>query len=186
MKKVRPQKGFTLMELLIMIIIAGMAMPPLVALLILINQESTTIIPYVEPSVLAIQLMEEIKGKKWDENWIGGKLEDADKTSPGSLGADSGESTRTLYDDMDDYININPIPQDIHGNNLPQYQDYRVTVGVYYVRGLGTTLPLNPGSFDFSSVDTTNPPVSNYKRIDVTITKNSQVVYRVSTVACNY
>jgi hypothetical protein len=174
------------MELLLMIVITGIAMPPLIALLLQINKESSTIVPYVEPSALAIELMEEIKGRKWDENWIGGKLEDADKTPSAVLGADPGESTRAAFDDMDDYINIPAVPQDIHGTALPQYKDYTVKVSVYYVKGLGTALPLIPSAFDFSAKDTTTPPTSNYKRIDVSVLKGGKEVYRVSTIACNY
>ena len=122
------------MELLLMIVITGIAMPPLIALLLQINKESSTIVPYVEPSALAIELMEEIKGKKWDENWIGGKLDDADKTPPSVLGADFGETTRAAFDDMDDYISIPAVPQDIHGTALPQYKDYTVKVICYNIK----------------------------------------------------
>ncbi len=177
--------AFTLIELILVIVIAGIALPPLVALLVRTMIDSSKVMPFVRPNTLAIELMEEIKGKRWDEKWIGGPLDDAKKTPPASLGKDAGETTRADFDDMDDYKSIDPVPKDVQGNVLSQYAGYTVAVSVYYVKGIGNTLPLNSGTFNFTAAETGNPPTSNHKRIDVAISKGSEIT-RVSTIVCNY
>ena len=170
-----------------MIVIAGIALPPMVELLVQINVSAEKVVPFVKPNTLAVEMLEEIKGKRWDENWIGGPLADAEKTAPSALGADSGETGRADFDDMDDYKDIQPVPQDAEGNPLPAYADYTVQVQVYYVFGIGDAYPLTaPANFDFVTPVTTNPPSSDYKRIDVTITKNTGETFSASTIVCNY
>lgn len=176
----RFSKAFTLIELIIMILIGGMAIPPLVALMIYINKQSAQVTPFVRPNTFAVELMEEIKGKKWDEAWVGGPLEDAAKTPPSLLGPESGETKRSLYDDIDDYNAIqNAVITDVNGTPLADYAGYLVSVNVYYVPGLSNSTP------DFITKDLRNPPVSNAKRIDIIITKGS-LKSEVSTIVCNY
>ena len=174
------KKAFTLLELILMIVIGGMAIPPLVALLIYINKQSNVIVPLVKPNTFAVELMEEIKGKRWDENWVGGPLDNSRKTLPSLLGPDTGETSRNLYDDMDDYNALqNAVICDVNGTLLTDYKDYRVTVKVYYVPGLSQS------PIDYVSHDTTSPPVSNSKRIDIILTRGTDQ-FNVSTIVTNY
>lgn len=176
--------GFTLIEMIMIIVIAAIIIPPMSMVLYQLNVSSAKVIPIASPKALAVELIEEIKGKRWDENWKGGPLQNSEKTSPSALGSDSGEAVRRDYDDMDDYVSINSVPKDLDGNDLPEYTGYTLTVSVQYVTGVIGT-PDNPSGYDFETPETDNPPVSDFKRIEVILTKGSEVT-RVSTVAGNY
>lgn len=172
-------KGFTLIELILIVVILGIAMPPFANTMVQIARTFEYIAPTVRPNTVAIELLEEIKSRKWDENWIGGPLSSSDKTIPSDLGADGGETLRADYDDIDDYIDIDPVPRTLDGIPIPEYSDFSVSVDVFYVRGWMVNPP------DFDTPDTTNPPVSNSKKIEVTVSKGNQS-YHVSTIVCNY
>jgi prepilin-type N-terminal cleavage/methylation domain-containing protein len=102
MKKIVSNRGITLIELVIAVVIVGIAIPVLVrnwADVTMRSVESETI---SDAAFYAEQLMEEIKSKRFDEQtepaWTAANLFGAKR-------ADESDETnnRTRYDDIDDY-----------------------------------------------------------------------------------
>lgn len=164
----RGKKGFTLIEIVMIIVIASIAIP---TLLLLLGQQTKYGVDAeirVTEINLAQELMEEIKSKCWDESKVAAGC--AGVGTGSTLGIDAGETagTPSTYDDVDDYISGAPSIS-LGGIN------YTRTVAVCYV----TSGNLN----DTSTCNT----ATNYKRISVTVNNptNSQSV-EVVTVVTNY
>jgi len=148
------KKGFTLIEVVMIIVILGIIMPGI--MLYFITGVKDSAIPQKRTTAifLAEALMEEIKSKGWDE------VTTIDATcSNATLPLAAEEATRNLYDDVDDFngvVGVSP-PQNSQGASLgTAYQGFSQTVAVYYV---------NPGALDTDAGTRTC-----YKRIQVDIT----------------
>lgn len=169
------KKGFTLIELVIIIVIVALAIPPLMKMVSEGTQKSGDSELVSTATILAQDLMEEIKSKRWDENSpiTGGTIVDASKTYP--LGAE--EASRTGYDDVDDYDGLaNNPPNDAHGNPINDYTGFTRSVNVIYVAEANLNTD-NPGVLP-------NPPVeSDYKRIDVTVSWSTGSINLVTVVS---
>lgn len=167
-------KGFTLIEIVMIIVIASIAIP---TLLLLLGQQAKYGVDAeirVTEINLAQQLMEEIKSKCWDESKIVGGV----CTGPGTgsaLGTDGTENrtactgaTTDPFDDVDDYDNYSETCS--WGGST-----YTRSVDVCYVP-----------SGDLNDTSTCNT-ATNYKRISVSVNNpaNSQSV-EVVTVVTNY
>ncbi|MFQ5847804.1 MAG: hypothetical protein ACE5IQ_09090 [Candidatus Methylomirabilales bacterium] len=158
----RDQRGITLIDLILVIIIISLAVPPMVALLIQETRQSTFGVTATRANSLGSALLEEMRSKRWDEN--GG-------AASTTLGPESGE-TRATYDDVDDFNGLNDSPpQDPLGNNLTGAAGYRQQVSVCYVATTDLETCLGAGT-------------SNNKRITVTVTdpegRTSQLVTVIS------
>lgn len=169
------KKGFTLIELVIIIVIVALAIPPLIKMVSEGTQKSGDSELVSTAAILAQDLMEEIKSKRWDENspLAGGTIADASKTYP--LGAE--EALRTGYDDVDDYdgLSNNP-PRDAQNNQINDYTGFTRSVDVIYVAETNLDTE-NPGVLP-------NPPVeSNYKRIAITVAWSTGSVDLVTVVS---
>lgn len=124
-------KGFTLIEIVMVIILFGIIMPGIMFYFMqgvkdsAIPQRRTTAI------FLAEALMEEIKSKRWDE------VANTNSTcSNATLPLITEEATRNLYDDVDDFNSIAGVspPQNSQGVSLgSSYQGFSQTVTVSYV-----------------------------------------------------
>ena len=142
MKKIISFKGITLIELVIAIVIAGIAIPVLVrnwADVTIRSVESETI---SDSAFYAEQLMEEIKSKRFDERpepaWTAANLF-------GARRADESDETnnRTRYDDIDDY----------DGFTEPLPRSFVSLVSVQYANLTGTTWQaVASGTTDFKRV----------------------------------
>ncbi len=160
--------GFTLIEIVMIIVIASIAIPTLLLLLGQGAKYGVDAEIRVTEINLAQQLMEEIKSKCWDESKVA-----AGCTGVGTgtlpLGTDGGGETNgdpATYDDVDDYISGVP--------DVP-------LAGITYTRGVQVCY------VDSTALDTCVAGPTNYKRISVTVNNptNSQSV-EVVTVATNY
>ena len=158
------KRGFTLIEIIMIIVVVSIAIP---ALLILVGGEAGRGVESeirVTATNVAKQLMEEIRSKRWDEN---------SPIPPGTastLGIDAGETAGDLstYDDIDDYIAGAP---DVSVGDVT----YSRNVAVSYVNS--------------DALNTTVAGPTDYKRIQITVTApatnwNSSVV--LTTVMSNY
>lgn len=169
------KKGFTLIEIIMIIVVVSIAIP---ALLILVGGEAQR---GIEPELritatnVAQQLMDEIMTKCWDETAISGGA-CTGTVSYSDLGIDTGETAGTLstYDDVDDY-----------DAGVPA-----VTVsGVSYSRSVQVCYVPDSNLNKTSPCDKLLGTGTNYKRIAVTVTApstnwNSSVV--LTTVMTNY
>ena len=158
------RRGFTIIELVIVIVVLGIAIPPLLYTISDTLTKNVKVRTIQTASVLGRGLMEEILSKRYDVN----------ASSPWSnpLGPAVGE-TRATYNDVDDFDGFTENP-------ISGFPGYSSSVTVYYV---------DP---DTTGLNTAEPDSSNtldYKRIDVVIAhplagslKFSTIVSRARTL----
>ncbi len=165
------KKGFTLIEVVMVIVLLGIIMPGIMFYFIqgvkdsAIPQRRTTAI------FLAEALMEEIKSKRWDEV-IAINSTCSNATAIGFDGVETS-ATRATWNDIDDFNNLdNTPPKDSQNNPMTNYPGYRQQVKVEYV----TAADLNP------AVPLVVPPYTCYKRIkvDITDTTSNETISLVS------
>ena len=96
----RNQRGVTLIDLIVIIVIVAIALPPMIGLLIQVTRQSTFGVTVTRANHLASTLFEEIRSKRGDET------AGAPSTT---LGPEFGE-TRASYDDVDDYHGLDESP----------------------------------------------------------------------------
>ena len=147
------KKGFTLIEIIMVIVLLGIIMPGI--MLYFITGVKDSAIPQKRTTAvyLAEALMEEIKSKRWDEvTTINATCSNA------TLPLVAEEATRDLYDDVDDFNGLNNAPpQDSQGASMgTNYPGFRQQAAVIYV---------NPATLDMDAGIRTC-----YKRIQVDIT----------------
>ncbi len=160
----RNQRGMTLIDLILVIVIVSLAIPPMVALLIQETRQSTFGVTMTRANGLGSTLLEEIRSKRWDEN--GG-------AASTTLGPETGE-TRATYDDADDFLGLDDSPpQDSLGTDMAGSTGFRQQVSVCYVANTDLETCLGSGT-------------SNYKRITVTVTDPEGRTTQVVTVISNF
>jgi hypothetical protein len=104
---------------------------------------------YLTAFSLADDMIEEIKGKAYDENTITfPTVNRATLTPTASLGKDAGE-TYPYFDDVDDYNNF------ARDADAPHAEKYHIAVKVYYVSETDPNVTSSTQTFD--------------KRVDVTV-----------------
>lgn len=155
----RDERGFTLVDLILVIIIVAIAIPPMLALFIQVVSGSTFGVTVSRANALASTLREEIQSKKWDEN-----------SPPPSLilGPETGES-RAIFDDVDDFDGLDESPpRDSQGAILAGFTGFRQQVSVCYV-----------ANTDF---DTCIGGPTMYKQVTVTVTGPEGRTTQLATV----
>ncbi|MFH1063201.1 MAG: hypothetical protein V1747_10025 [Candidatus Omnitrophota bacterium] len=114
---------------------------------------------------LADDLIEEIKGKRFDEN----EFPD-EPVSLGALGTDFGEdpNNRSTFDDIDDYNNwSSKPPKTIDGIVLTDFKDFTRSVKVKYTRiNNNTWEPAGASTYYKSIVVTVAHPKINNKTVE--------------------
>jgi len=145
------RKSFTLVEIIAVIVILSLAIPTLLMMFTQANLNSITTESVSKASYYAEALMEEIRSKRFDEN----------DNSPwsNSLGPDSGEVSRSDYDDVDDYNGYKDSP----------LSGYTRSVSVGYVK-------LNGTRWQSSSSRT------DYKRVDVSVSRDDKIFGPVNLI----
>jgi MSHA pilin protein MshD len=109
------KKGFTIIEIIMVIIILGVAMPPIIQGLYNALTFNVTASSFSEGNGIGEELMEEIKARRFDES----------TSRPWStIGVDGGEtpSNKSTFDDIDDFNGWTDI-----------VSNYSRTVTVFYV-----------------------------------------------------
>lgn len=147
------QQGLTLIELVVTIVILAIALVIITQMMNRgLSRSSDTLIE-LRTATLAKAYIDEILGKRFDENSAnngvppcrapdgpGGVPANRECTVFGSFGSDGGE-TRSRFDDVDDYTNINegegpgvlnPL-QDAEGNTRTGYDGFQVVIDVRYI-----------------------------------------------------
>lgn len=160
----RDQRGVTLIDLILVIIIVGIAIPPMVGVLITSTRNSTFGVTMARANHLASSVLEEIRSKRWDETA---------GAASATLGPETGE-TRATYDDVDDFHGLNETPpKDSLGATMSGTTGFRQQVSVCYVAGTALDTCLGSGT-------------SNYKRITVTVTDPQGRVTPLVTVISSF
>ena len=125
------KKGATLIELIVFIVVLGIAIPTLLGLFMQANYNTVDSEVVSNTTYVAEELMEEIRSKEYD---------DPDQT-PG-FGPESGETDRSSYDDVDDYNGYSDIPT----------AGYTRLVTVEYAQLSGSTWESAAGTTDYKKV----------------------------------
>ena len=160
--------GFTLVEIILVVVIAAIAFPPIMMLFAETVRRSADANLMGKASRLAEDLMEEIRTRKWDETSPDG----GGRTSTPSavLGAETGE-VRASYDDVDDFAaitNQSP-PRDALNAVITECSGYSRSVAVEYV--------------DDALAPASGP--TDHKKVSVTVSCAAGKV-ELTTVVSNY
>lgn len=144
------KKGFTLIEVIMVIVILGIILPGIMMYFIQGVKNSADSQRRATAIFLAEGLMEEIISKKWDEVAV----INATCSNASAIGADA--EARIGHDDVDDFNNLNNTPpSDSQGSPMANYQGFSQQVTVSYV---------NP-----ADLNTAVGGPTCYKRIEVRI-----------------
>lgn len=102
--------GFTLIETIIGIVVLSIAFAVLTAFLAPANKQSADILQQVKAAEIAQSLLNEIQNRAFDEesDKAGGIVRCQTDCST-SMGADSQETDRSQFDDVDDYNNFSQL-----------------------------------------------------------------------------
>ncbi|MEE9522808.1 MAG: hypothetical protein V3W05_08370 [candidate division NC10 bacterium] len=159
----RNQRGVTLIDLIVIIVIVAIALPPMIGLLIQVTRQSTFGVTVTRANHLASTLFEEIRSKRGDET------AGAPSTT---LGPEFGEN-RASYDDVDDYHGLDESPpKDSLGNDVADSGGFRQQVSVCYVAN--------------TDLDTCIGGPTLYKRITVTVTDPEGRASELVTMISNF
>ncbi len=165
----RDERGFTLVDLILVIIIVAIAIPPMLALFIQVVGGSTFGVTVSRANALASTLREEIQSKKWDEN---SPPPDLDLPPSLILGPDPPlipTETRAAFNDVDDFDGLDESPpRDSQGAILAGFTGFRQQVSVCYV-----------ANTDF---DTCIGGPTMYKQVTVTVTGPEGRTTQLATV----
>lgn len=135
------QCGITLVEMVVTIVILGIA---LTGITMAINQglsRSADTLPQTRGVALAQSYLDEILGKRFDERSSPRGIPPCRNncTAEAGFGPDGGETDRSGFDDVDDYHDLDegwqqPDPlRDADGNERGEYGNFRVQVSVRYL-----------------------------------------------------
>jgi len=154
------EQGMTLLELILMIVVLAVGLTGVLVYFIQGVKNSSNAQITSVATVLAQDLMEEIRSKCWDETATTVSPCNGAVTPSATLGPNGGE-TRATYDDVDDFNGLNNTPpQNSQGGAMPAaFNNFTQTVAVCYVAA--------------GALNTCSGGTSNYKRIAVTISWGS-------------
>lgn len=179
------QQGFTLVELIIGLVVLGLAVVMLAMLFFPQAQRSAEPILQTRAAGLGQALMLEIMSKSFDQHSdrTGGLLRCGETdaptcTEPTALGPDNGE-TRALFNDVDDYHGLNSIDaplsplSDALGQDIGhRYPNFNYAIDVCY--------------YDVEEKECSPDRITPYKLITITITTPLGQDIGFSAVRGNY
>lgn len=188
MRKIR---GMTLIEMIIAMVLMGIAMVAFTSFLVPQVRDSATPHYQIRAAALAQSLMSQILARGFDHNsdFDGGFIrcgeDSVSCTEPDFLGADSGELIPADFNDVDDYIGCwststtesqctgisKGYLQDVLGaDSREQYKNFRVEIDVVYD--------------DLSGIRPTG--ITNYKKVTLTIFAGTTQPLALTAIRGNY
>ncbi|MBC3617722.1 prepilin-type N-terminal cleavage/methylation domain-containing protein [Vibrio metschnikovii] len=186
-KSINRTRGFTLVEMIIVITITAIAITGLAAALYPRSQQSAEQVIAVKAAELGRAVLDEILGRQFDHNsGPNGGLpecllsgpEERFCTDPSALGPSNNEELITAFNDVDDFITGEPPRpiQDVLGQTLDSsYRNFTVTINVFYEQD-------NSGQFTGVNAN----QLSHYKRIEVVIIDSQGNRYPFAAIKGNY
>lgn len=157
-------KGLTIIELVVVIVVLGLAIPPLLTSWANIGWRSARSEALADATFYAQQLLEEIKSKRFDEKTV------SPWTSSGNFGYDTGENgnNKDTFNDVDDFVTA----------GAQSCTDPLVTTPVTsYSRSVVADYVTLSGTSWISSASTTS-----YKRITVSVSRSDGLAKDVNLV----
>ncbi len=182
------QSGFTLIELVITIVILGFSFMIILPFFSAISRSPDPLIR-IRAVNLGQSLMDEVLAKKWDNNTPNGggplKTSESDRvpgapaaTPYAALGPESGETSRQLFNDVDDFNGYSETTGVFHDqdNNTFTLTGYQRSVQVRYIAS--TTAAIDHNTAGLSNT-------SDSKLIVVTVTSSTGEKFYFTAVRCN-
>jgi MSHA pilin protein MshD len=182
------QTGFSLISIVLSIILISFALITLTVLLFPRAQDNAQLIHSTKAAELGAAVMDEIIGRKYDENSgpNGGEPECNSSlgktcTAPDQLGPDTTEvingiPDRTLFNDVDDFNGLSGSVKDVLGDDLAQvYPNFSISIHVFYNANINRKLDGVPDVIS-----------GNNKRIVVDVTDPSRQHYVFSVIRGNF
>ncbi|MCL1068463.1 type II secretion system GspH family protein [Shewanella olleyana] len=141
-----PQSGFTLIELVIGMLVLSIAIVMLTSMLLPQADRAVETLSRVRSAELAHSVMNEIWGKRYDENTnSNGGIPACNSTAPSNIGKSCTETddlgdddeNRNDFNDVDDYhgLSINSYMLDSNQTYAEVYLGYQMLVTVEYLNG---------------------------------------------------
>ncbi len=153
-------RGFTLMETIISIIIIAIAIVGILSVIYNVTQKGINPIIEMKATELGQAMLDEIMLKRWDEDTpLGGGHIDV---SLANIGTEAGENSREDFDDVDDYngysdgTNTEPL-KDEAGNILTGFDGYSRSVSVVFEKPTGAPASVNTNNYKKITVRVTTP-----------------------------
>jgi len=170
----RAQRGFTLIEVILVILVLSIGLTGVLTYVTQAAQDSAYAHNVSVATTLAQDLMEEIRSKCWDESATA-TVPCAGAVAPSVIGADGGEG-RAAYDDVDDYNSLpaggNTPPQNSQGLAMAAFPYFTQRAAVCYVAS--------------AALDTCIAGPTNYKRASVTIAWSATDQVQLVSVFSNH
>ncbi|EKO3566350.1 prepilin-type N-terminal cleavage/methylation domain-containing protein [Vibrio metschnikovii] len=183
-KSINRTRGFTLVEMIIVITITAIAITGLAAALYPRSQQSAEQVIAVKAAELGRAVLDEILGRQFDRNSgpNGGLPECVLVTTPDRtpctypVDSAAGERDRTLFNAVDDFHGLSGLVVDVLGEDrADEYRRYQVEVRVFYVHD-------NSGVFSAQAATV----ATHYKRIKVVIIDSQGNRYPFAAIKGNY
>ncbi|PIE41062.1 MAG: MSHA biogenesis protein MshD [Gammaproteobacteria bacterium] len=180
-------KGATLVELVITIVILSIALLAVVSVYSKAIGQSTDPVIYAKSVEIGQTYMDEILTKRFDEaSPVGGvpATPVGSLTPAANLGPDTAETSRNLYDDVDDYdFAAAGTPEFstlalVAGGSSGQYVNYSIEVSVSYVN-----LASSSGELSGLGLTAAN---SSVKRIDLIVSNPLDTPVKLTAYKGNY
>ncbi|RBM60465.1 MSHA biogenesis protein MshD [Vibrio paracholerae] len=180
------KRGFTLVEMIIVIVVLGVALVGVTTSLYPRSKQSAEQVLSVKAAELGRAVLDEVLGRAFDQHsGPNGGLPECVLivttgrtlcTEPSLLGKES-EASNTEFNDVDDYITLSPISvTDVLGSDISsEYQRFTVSIQVFYVSD-------NSGQFSA----TTATERTHYKRIALVIYDPQGNAYPFAAIKGNY
>lgn len=183
--QIAEEKGFTLVETIIAIVIMGIALSTMAYVLGAGVSDSSDTYSETRTTALAQAYLDEILARRFDErshpsgsppcSGLPADMTARPCTEAASFGVDGGESSRALYDDVDDYHGIDEGSGgatlnllDAEGNIRTGYDNFRVGISVSYV---GNQAPISGLLTDAKLITVTVYPPGDANGMDFSVYK---------------
>lgn len=186
-KSALPVRGFTLLEMVIVIVVLGIALVGVTTALYPRSKQSAEQVLAVKAAELGRTVLDEILGRNFDHHsGVNGGLPECvitavegrvNCTTPAALGKEGNEANNTDFNDVDDFMTSVPVSvKDVLGNDVSsQYPRFTVSIHVFYV---------SENNGVFSEIPATAP--THYKRIVVVINDPQGNPYPFAAIKGNY
>lgn len=166
---VKHQRGFSLISIVLSIILMSFALLTVTTSLVPKSQQNVELIYSTKAAELGAAVMDEILGRQFDQNsGPNGGLPECQPTripctTPDALGPETGETDRTLFNDVDDFDGLSGNVQDVLGDNLGSvYPNFSISISVFYDANLDGIADTVSGNRKRIVVDVIDPSGQHY------------------------
>ncbi|MCJ8319939.1 MAG: prepilin-type N-terminal cleavage/methylation domain-containing protein [Colwellia sp.] len=133
------QSGFTLIEVIVGIVVLSISLALVMNLIVPAEQQSVDQVHQIKAAELGQGMLDEILGRAFDEQsdmvgsiWRCDEEGRTDCTDADDLGAEVGENSRAVFNDVDDYNDYSSLDNSTDNDLDDGYNSFEVDVDVQY------------------------------------------------------